>query len=107
MSIGRSRAGPPYIYTKMGAHRAEAPRYYVSVREQPSLLFTHGLDLPLMFQFFFNKQGPFGVTVHAKATASKLNDYEWTDIHNLFSRVYLELHLYLPTSCGIAICNSL
>ena len=56
---------------------------------------------------FFNKKGPFGVTVHAKATASKLNDYECTDIHNLFSRGYLELHVYWSTSCGIAICNPL
>ena len=28
---------------------------------------------------FFYKKGPFGVTVHAKATASKLNDYECID----------------------------
>ena len=56
---------------------------------------------------FFYKQGPFGVTVHAKATASKLNVNECTDIHNLFSRGYLELHVYWPTSCGLAICNPL
>lgn len=106
MSIGQSRAGSPYLYTNMRAHRAEAPSLLCFSQRVALSPLPHGLDLPLMFQFFY-KQGPFGVTVHAKATTSKLNDYECTDIHNLFSRGYLELHVYLPTSCGIAICNPL
>ena len=108
MSIGRSRAGPPYLYTKMGAHRAEAPSLLCFIQRAALSPLTSWSRSATDVSVFFNKQGPFGVTVHAKATASKLNDYyEWTDIHNLFSRGYLEIHVYLPTSCGIAICNPL
>ena len=42
-----------------------------------------------------------------KATALRLNDYEYPEIHNLFSSGYLVLHVYLPASCVAPICNPL